>query len=85
MGPVYVMNTRVEYPALPFGEVESSCVFKSETETEIQTNRQAAPLARAGGHAPVVVVVETICYDLLEVHIGELVGLWSIKDSKLSI
>lgn len=44
------------------------CVFKSETDR--QTYRQAAPLTRAGGHTPVVAVVETICYDLLEEHVG---------------
>lgn len=74
------MNTRVLISCSTLrrgGNDIPVCVFESETERQTykQTDRQL--------HAPVVVVSETICYDLLEVHIGELVGLQSIQDSKL--
>lgn len=42
-------------------------------------NIQVSPLTMPEGYAPVVVVLETICYDLLE----ELAGPQSIQDYKL--
>lgn len=61
----------------------STCLL--EWDRDRHTDKQTAPLTSAGGHTPVVVVVETICYVLLEVHIGELEGLCSIQDSKLKL
>lgn len=45
--------------------------------TDKKTNRLAAP----SKPRLVVVVVDTVRNDLLEVHIGELVGLQTINDS----
>lgn len=74
----------VYYPALLWTG-ETTSLYLSFRVRQRRTYRQTVPLTRAGGQTLVVVVVETISYDLLQVHIGEVSGLQSIQDSKIML
>lgn len=73
LGLIGASSCRVQCPVQPFGErnIIPVDVIKSETDK--------VPSSRCWGYAPVVVVMETIRYDLLEVHIEGGKGVWACR------